>query len=469
MLIFLLFALISAPLPGRAAEHRIIDRVVPHGGPAVELEPGFAYYHDRSPGNVAAELLTHGYRIVDYILTADSSVSTAYIDAFHTAGIAMWYTTFVNGTYSVEDLPADWKSWRMVTRSDLSGTPLNDGYERLCLNNPGYRTWKKRAIVGMMRNFAFDGINLVEPHWPEYPGKECPAYACFCPHCLAALKGMFPGVMKFPDILDDRSPDSPGRNPALWSQWIRFRTDTLTAFLDDLVNGPDGLRTLSRRPMICIWTLALAEAGGYRRVMEDSGEDPAAIAKVVHPDVFCFQTHWPDWTRPELKPDYVRGYRPFLDAVRAVDPAMPLIIQADTGSNRDTRRSWRWIRGFEKACHDLGVDGTTYYEYAIGKYMDTDPPAIVEARWAGSAVRLQFSKRVDAGTAGDPRAYTLTPGRVSGASVDGSSVTLAILGVAPGSRVSLTARGIADDPARRLFHDHPQNILGRQVIAISVP
>jgi hypothetical protein len=435
-------------------------------GRGVELEPGFEYYHDRSRDSVAIELGTHGYRVVHYILTVDSSVDPAYIEAFHRQGIGIWYTTFANGTYSTDDLPEGWESWLMVMRSTLSGTPLDDGYWRLCLNNPGYRAWKKKTTGEMLRKYAFDGVSLVEPHWPEYPGRTNPAYACFCPHCLAGFKKMFPEANGFPDILDAASPDSPEKNSKLWRKWCRFRTASLTDFLDDLVNGKGGLRAAGPGKKICVWTLALDEPNGVQRVMDDSGEDPGEITRVVKPDVYCLQTHWPDWVKPDLAPDYVKAYQPFIDAIRAAAPNMPLMIQADTGSNKGNRRSWAWIEAFEKACHALGVGSTTFYEYAIGLYIYQDPPRIAEASWQGSGIRLLFDKRPAADSAGDRGKYSLSVGRVAAVTVDGTVVTLAIEGVKPGVPVTLRVKGIADDPDRRIYDDFPACVLAEQAVAI---
>jgi hypothetical protein len=275
---------------------------------------------------------------------------------------------------------------------------------------------------------------------------------------------MFPDVKGFPDILNDSSPDSAEHNPDLWRKWCRFRTASLTDFLNDLVNGRGGVREGAPGKKVCVWTLALDEPNGVQRVMDDSGEDCTEIARVVKPDVFCLQTHWPDWVKPELQPDYVKAYKPFIDAVRAGNPKMPLMIQADTGSNKGNRRSWAWIEAFEKACKTIGVESTVFYEYAIGLYMYTDPPRIAEAAWRGDGIRLLFDKRPDADEAGDVGKYSLSAGRVTAAAADGTLITLTVAGVKPGAKVTVTAKGISDDPGFRIFDDHPAAVLDSQTI-----
>src|SRR5581483_4120953 len=220
-------------------------------GRSVEVDPGFPYYQHRSPESIAAEIRANGYRIVRYILTADSNFDPALLAAFRREGIAVWYATFCNGTYTTQDLPPGWQAWKMVTRTELEGKSLNDGYTRLCLNNPDYRAWKKRRIGRLLRAHPFVGVDLMEPHWPEYPGSESPAYACFCAHCLAAFRKRFPEETALPDILHADSPRSPQQNPALWKKWLEFRHASLTDFLNDLVNGKGGIREATPRARVC--------------------------------------------------------------------------------------------------------------------------------------------------------------------------------------------------------------------------
>ncbi len=182
----------------------------------------------------------------------------------------------------------------MVTRTELEGKALNDGYQRLCLNHEGYRSWKKQDLARAARAGTFDGIEIAEPHWPEYPGPASPAFGCFCDACRQAFRRMFPGEPALPDIVHNDSPLSPGRNPTLWEKYLRFRQASLTAFLDDLVNGAGGLRQTCPGVQVGTWTLALAEQDGVRRVRADSGEDAGEVAATVRPDLHCLQTHWPD-------------------------------------------------------------------------------------------------------------------------------------------------------------------------------
>jgi len=445
-------------------ERFVKTRFVPTFGRSVTIDPVFPYYRDRSPASIAAEVRANGYNIVRYILTADSNVNPALVAALHREHIGVWYLTFGNGTYSTKDLPRGWEAWKMVTRSDLAGEPLKEGYTRLCLNNPRYRAWKKAQIVRTLRRCPFQGVDIVEPHWPEYPGIKSKAYGCFCPHCLAAFTKMFPDESALPDILDPNSPHSPQRNPELWKKWLAFRQASLTDFLNDLVNGRDGIRQRAPQAQVSLWTLALAEDNALKRIREDSGEDAGEIVRVVKPDMHCLQTHWPDWLRRKLPPTYVERYRPFIDQIRKVDRDLPIMIQADIGSKKANRRSWEWIETFEQACNRLGVGSTTAYEYFVGGYMYTDPPQVTEVRRQGRHVELRFTKRLERASATDPGHYDITPGSIIKVQVDGSTVRLSLKGVRPGQPCVLTLEHLADAADRRLFKDRPPAVLESQTL-----
>lgn len=460
-----------------AAQKRLYDAYVrnhvdrpfyPLLGRSVEIDPAFAWYRNRSPASVASEIRAAGYGTVLYVVTRDSRIDRELVDAFHDERIGVWYCTFGNGTYDTADLPPSWESWRMVTRSDLAGTPLRDGYTRICLNNPAYRAWRTRQICTVLSTCPFDGVQIMEPHWPEYPGIESPAYACFCDACRTAFIRMFPGQQRLPDILDANAADSPKRNPDLWRKWLEFRRRTLTEFLDELVNGEEGIRRCAPQAKICTWTLALAGRDGLQRIREDSGEDAADVVRTVRPDLHCLQTHWPDWIRPDLRPNYVKEYAPFVEDIRRVSPALPLMIQADTGSRLENRRSWQWIEDFENASRRLGAGSTTIYEYALGLYAYTDSPRIVEVRCPKpTELVLICTRPVDAAIARDPARLTLTSGRIEGARVDGNCVILSCSGLPPaGQRVELTVTELRVDLARRYYATGEPAVLPHQAIVL---
>ena len=445
--------------------HDFVQReFYPTFGRAVEVDPSFPYYQGRSPDSIAAEIRANGYDIVDYVLTADSSVNPKLISAFHERHIGVWYCTFANGTYNTVDLPKGWRAWKMVTRADLQGAPLNDGFTRLCLNNTNYREWKKKAIVSMLRRYPFQGVQILEPYWPGTGGSLRATYACFCPSCLKAFKRMYPQERALPNILDMKSPNYPSNNPSLWKKWLSFRHTSVTDFLNDLVNGPGGIREESPHTKVCIWTLALASENGIQLVKEYNGVDPYDISHLVRPDIMCIETDWPDWERPNLPPDYVKHYAGCISAIKGGDPSMPIMIQADIGSIQTDRRSDDWISAFRKACREMGVSNTTLYEYAIGKYMYTEPPRITSASRDGEELQLVFNRRIDPEKAASMTHYSLSTGRITAVQVDGCIVRLTLTGLKKGDICSLAVHEMPDDPAKLLYHDHPSIFLKEQKI-----
>lgn len=437
-------------------------------GPSMIIDPSFPYYRDRSPESIAAELRANGYSVVRYIAEPSSRVDRKLVDAFHRAGIGVWCMVFGNGTYSSGLMPPEWREWSMVTRAHLSGEKVPvPGFERLCLNHPGYRAWKKRDMAETARVGGFDGMEIAEAFWPEYPGMESPAYSCFCDECRMSFTRMFPEESALPDILDAESPRSPGRNPGLWGKWLTFREATMRGFLDDLVNGPGGLRETSPGVAVSIWGLGLSEPDGVRRIREDHGQDAGRTAATVKPDLYCFQTHWPDWIRGDLEPGYVRNYLPFIEQLREHAPEMPLMIQSDIGSTREAVRDRAWVEQFERVCQEMGVQSTCAYEYFIAGWTYHEPPEAVHVRRDGDHVELSFTRRIDPATAERPGGFEIDgkPAKVAG--VDGSLVRLEHRRDAAASGPQrLTIRGLGEDQARRLFKDYPANIRPEQVLRL---
>jgi hypothetical protein len=441
---------------------------LPIFGPSIQVDPGFSYYQNRSEESIVSELRGTGYRIVRYILTAESNINPALLDTFHRQGMGVWFVTFCNGSYSDKDLPKGWEKWRMVTRRTLEGKPPDPSFIHLCMNHPEYRAWKRNAVTRLLRTYPFQGVDLVEPHWPEYPGPEAPAYACFCDFCRAEFLRTYPEETALPELLKPDGPRGERGNPALWEKWLTFRVRSLNSFLTELVNGPEGIRKRAPGVKVSVWTLPLTEKDGIARMRRDSGEDAALVAKEVRPDLYTFQTHWPDWTRKELPPNYVEKFVPFFQQVRSVDPTLPLMVQADTGSLQDNRRSWQWIHAFEACCKRLGVGSTTFYEYFIGDYIYTDPPRIFETTTDREGIALHFTKRLDPASATDLSRYHLSVGTPLSAKLDGSIVRLKINGIKRGQTVQITATNIGDDVTVRLFPDRPQTFLKQQTVSVKV-
>lgn len=443
---------------------QFVDRpFFPVQGRGVIVDPSFAYYRDRSVDSIAAEVRANGYSTVHCIADPSPHVNRKLVEAFHRAGIGVWLQVFGNGTYSKESLPPQWPAWRMVTRTDLQGGTL-PGFQRLCLNNADYRTWKKRDLAASLRTAPFDAIEIAEPFWPDYPGVEAPAYGCFCESCRKAFRAMFPDETDLPDIINKDSRRSPANSPALWAKWLKFRQASMTAFLDDLVNGKGGLRQTSPGRVVSVWGLGLLGDGTVDRLRTDQGQDGGDIAATVKPDVYCIQTHWPDWMRADLPFDYVTGYKPFIEQVRQRAPGMPLMIQTDIGSNRDMIRDRAWVEEFESACTHLDVTSTCLYEYFIGGWSYHEPPRVVEATWRERTIELVCTRRIDPASAERAGTFELESGRVEAVRVDGNVVRLTVSGIDRRSSTRVVVRGLADEPQRRLFPGAAASVQSQQTV-----
>lgn len=421
-------------------------------GPSVTVDPSFPYYRDRSVESIAAEIRANGYSIIHYIAEPAGRVQPKLVKALHAAGIGVWYQAFAHTTYNSGGLPKQWPKWRMVSRHELAGGKWPEGFVHLCPSNLEYREWKKLDMAAALRAAPFDAIEIVEAHWPEYPGVDAFGYSCFCDACRQAFCKMFPEEQSLPDVIKKDSPLSPDRNRKLWGKWLKFRVASMTAFVDDLVNGKGGLRESSPGVPVCVWGYGLAERDAIKRVRKDSGLDAGNVAKRVRPDAYCIQTHWPDWMRANLPADYVTQYQPFFEQVRQASPSMPLMVQADIGSTRDAIRDRVWVEKFEAACYAAGVESTTLYEYFIAGWTYREPPRVVRVVQKGSTIELCFTRRLDPASVTKPEAITVQPGRIREVQVDGNVVRLVMNG-SPQKGAVITVDGVVTDAGRRLFAD----------------
>ncbi len=425
-------------------------------GRSIQVDPSFAYYQDRSPESIAAELKANGYGWVRYFVVRDSAANAKFVDACHAAGLTVSYTTLGNGVYSTGDLPEGWKSWGMKYKDPKASVT---GYTYLCMNHPEYRRWKKDAIVATLQRISFDGFEIMESFWPAYNGPASPTYGCLCDHCRAAFLRLNPGESTIPEFTDAAGPNYFRTNRKLYQTWIEFRARSVASFLDDIVNGPGGLREKFPKLKVGVWGIADDIPKAVTELKEWEGIDGALLVKTVRPDFYVIQTDWPDWTKPNLAPEYVRGYKPFVDAIRATGSKIPIHVQADNGSYEKCRRGDEWMRKCEAAAREAGMSGVTAYEYHLSLDIYEAPPKPMSASGASNIVTIIFNKRLDTAKAIDLGNYTVASGRLVSAQVDGNLVKLKV----SGRPTSVTARNLADDPTRRFFKNHPPVVMTNPV------
>lgn len=441
-------ALITALL---IAETGAIALPASFSGRCAVVDPGFAYYRNRSAESIAQELAANGFSAVSLIITNEANIDNNLVKVLSQKGLAVRMMTLGNGTYSRKGLPEGWEPWKMV----LPNSEGPSWYTFLCLNNREYRQWKKKEITDALNKHPFVGVEIAEPYLPNHDGPYNPWYACVCENCKAAFMRMYPEERAIPEFADQTSVRYWQRNARLYRKWVDFRVATVTDFLDDLVNGPGGIRERCPGRVICTWSLADSSVpDGVSKEREWTASDAGDVCVKVRPDVHCFQTDWTDWCKPDLPADYAKGYKPFIDALRERDTKTPIILQTDSGSNKEMRRSGEWLQACEKTAKALGFCQTIAYEYHLGLDMYTRPPELVSAQLAEKTgeLILVFDKRLDPKVASDPKSYALSSGEVLSAAWDGNLAKLATKGVKQGGVVRVLR--CADDPSVRWHREY---------------
>lgn len=414
---------------------------------SVTVDPQFPYYRDRSPESVVEEIKANDYGDVRLVAVDESGIDGALVKAFRDGGIRVSMLTITNGVYSTSDLPKGWEEWRMKLRD---GKP-HPGFTYLCPNNPAYATWKKKQLVAALTKHPFQGIDFAEAFLPAYNGPDSEMYGCLCDHCAQAFKRTHPEVPGIPDFTDPESPRWWKTDKTLYEKWVGFRVATVVNFLDDLVNGKEGIREKCPDVRICTWSLGLDVPDQLSKLREWEAIDAAAIVRRVKPDVHMIQTDWPDWIKEGLKPTYALKYKPVADSVKEASPKTALMVQMDIGSQKQMRRSRTWIRDAEEAAKQIGCESCTHYEYHLGDYIYTEPPKAVSATLKDGTLRVIFNKRLDSTQSANISSYSLASGRVDFARIDGNIALLSVSGVEPGTTLTIT--GLSDDESRRFFHD----------------
>lgn len=269
-----------------------------------------------------------------------------------------------------------------------------------------------------------------------------------------------------PEFVNPDSANYWTKNSTLYEKWVGFRVSTVVNFLDELVNGKGGIREKCPGVKVCTWSLGLDVPDQLTKLREWEALDAAAIVKRVRPDVHMIQTDWPDWIKPELKPDYALQYKPVADSIRQAAPSQRLMLQTDIGSHDNMKRSRNWVLEVEKTARALGCESTTHYEYHLGDYIYTEQTEVLSASMDDGIVKLVFNKRLESVSASNIANYTVTSGRLEYAKVDGNVVRLTVSDAT--LPLTVVVSGLSDDPTRRFYKDKPAVVMERsQQVTIS--
>ena len=428
--------------PGAAAGAGMPDPV--RALPCAVIDPGFAWFSSRSERSIAEELKHSGYRSVRYIAVRASQARPELVRALRDAGLPVILSVFGNGVYGAGGLPEGWEAWKMRQREGETA-----GYTYLCLNEPAYREWKKREITDAVIRCRFDAVEIVEPFWPAHGGPETAAYGCLCPRCLERFRretGLEP-----PDFQDPGSECFWKKDAERYRKWVDARAGWLTEFLDCLINGREGLR--DRCPGVRALTWGIASRAATPEVMREwDGVDGADIVRRVRPDAHVVQTDWPDWLDPDLPPDYVRQYEPYILQARRARPGLPVLIQTDLGSDRKMLRPDAWIEQCDREARRAGALGVFGYMHSLQKSVYTAPIRMLSHTDEGDTVRIVLNKW-PAPEITETRNWRARGAEVASVERDGCTVVVRLQDRRPGTAVRLSWKPVTDDPSRRWFKD----------------
>lgn len=457
-------AVAAAPSnPARAAEPVTATGArQPLAGPSIEIDPTFSYYLDRSVDSVADEIAANGYRTVRYFVVNELDVNGPLIDAFHRRGIAVWALVVGNGSYAVADWPDGWPDWQMELV-----TPVDEGgFHFFSPFSADYVRWKKHLAATLVTEHPFDGYEIAEPYFPEWDGLTTGVYGDVGPLAQRAFQNAY--QLTIPNFTDPSSPAYYKTDSDRYQKWVQFRVDGVIGYVNEIINGSGGVRGVRPDIKVATWSLGI-DAGPDSVALEREfeGLDAGAMVRAVRPDLHILQTNWPDWTKPDLPPDYVTAYQPFVDQIRASNHSVPIGVQTDIGSQLPMARRDDWIRTFAATTRLMKLATWTAYEYHIGGYTYADPPVPRSAKLgARGQITVSFTKRIDAHSAAQAGSFELISPAGSAAavpanavSVDGNRVTIKPTKV-PDGQLRLAIRNVTDAPQYWLYNTSgPANVV----------
>lgn len=427
----------------------------------IQIDPGFPYYQGRSEESIAEEIKLNDYTIVHYFITNENNINVKLVEELKKAGLEVWALVLGNGTYSTANFPSDWPNWQM--KHLVKNYP---GFTFFCMNNQDYREWKKASLAKVIQIAPFDGVELAESYLPEINGFSSGAYACLCDHCLEIFQTKFDEEpLNFKKVSDPRYYR---KNKEAYEKWIQFRVFTVNDFLNDIVNGPNGLRENRPDILVSTWSLGLNEgSNSVARIKEMQGLEAVSLVETVKPDRHTIQTHWPDWVREDLPANYIKGYEAFAAPLKERFPELPLMLQTDIGSQTQMRRSNIWLEEFYQCAEELGYQSVMSYEYHLGLSMYTQAPSLKDIkRLTNNRIQLSFDKRIDSLRATDTSIYEVVgfeEAYVSLALVDGNRLILLVSGVDDSEAFDLEIGEIYNTPNLFLFKNSPAqaNLVGK--------
>ena len=423
-------------------------------GRTVQIDCGFDMYKDRSARSIAEEIAANGYEGVYYFVTADSTVRKDVISELQKRGIPVAALVCASGTYMpVEERIKDWEKYKMVFTNKTM-----DEYKLMSFVHKDYLAWMKHRVVELINKNGFDGFTFAEVMYPIGDGleREKVLYGDISPAFQAAFKEAT-GNTVFPEFVDKTKPNYYKKIPKVYSDLVEFRVKVINDFYDEVINGKDGVREKCPGVFVASWTQGASFSDGVNKIREWEGSDASAMIKRVKPDMHFIQTHWMDWSNPDINGDYPLQYKPFFDAIRKTDGNVPIGLQADFVSQEGARRSLDYQKLFYKTCEQLGIDSTTYYVFSQRWAVYMEPAQLYKVSLVSKdTVELCFDKRISKkcnGVVLGRKIIVADNGKsymAKSAEVDGNLLKVVLDGDLSGVKeVTVHIGGIKDDPSYR--------------------
>jgi hypothetical protein len=423
-------------------------------GRTVQIDLGFDMYKDRSERSIAEEIAANGYEGVYYFVTSDKGVRKDVIDELQKRGIPVAALVCASGTYMpVEERIKDWQKYKMVFTNNTM-----DEYKLMTYVNKDYLGWMKNRIVTLINKNGFDGFTFAEVMFPIGDGleREKVLYGDISPEFQAAFKEAT-GNTIFPEFVNKNKPNYYKNVPKVYSDLVEFRVKVINDFYAEVINGNDGVREKCPGVFVASWSQGASFSDCLSKIREWEGNDASAMMKRVRSDMHFIQTHWMDWSNPDINGDYPLLYKPFFDAIKNADGNVPIGLQADFVSQEGARRSLDYQKLFYKTCEQMGVSSTTYYEFSQRWAVYMEPAQLCKASLvAKDTVELCFDKRISKNcnrvvlgrkmiVADNGKNYT-----VKSSEVDGNLLKVVLDGNLTGVKeVKVNIGGIKDDPSYR--------------------
>lgn len=419
----------------------------------VQITQDSPYMQGRSAESIVSELAVNGVESVFVMLTSTDGMKDNIVQLLHNKGIGAGLMLYADGIYSDQSIfPTGWQNWQMQFLNGPTDTHLSFIY-------PDFRQWMKQRAVNLCNTYGFDAITFAEPMYPVYDGitKTPVTYADVSTGYQNIFKADT-GETHFPDFTNPSSPYYFKTNTALYQKLVQHRKDSITNYFDEVVNGTNGLRQSAPDTLVVTWSLACSKLanGGAQLLPEWEGNDANAIVKKVKPDIHYFQSHWPDWSDPNLSPEHVYQY---IDNFRQAWHAMPDVavgVQDDIGSWQTMRRSNQYYSDFLNACQASNVSHSIYYCFDIRSDIYLAAPQLKRISLAAAdRINLEFNERIHTNSVGVISGRTLVSDsnvvyNILSATVDGNLLKLQLdKQITAGQKLTFDVSGISDDPSVR--------------------